>query len=216
MYVDVEDGVVERPHIESGFLARFAQGDRKGIGVSVAVTPGLQPAPELGVVRKEHAVACHVHDPRRARDVADTAGTVETVGVRVDEGIEACDGRRLLRPSLAVCGEECFQSVAVHLDQAQARGDRPDDRLLFRPHFSARRAAARSSRRPASGASRLPLCLPLVSLPHHGVCAPATAPASAFLADRGRFRLRTPSTDRGDLPLWSRRCRARFRSPRAR
>ena len=35
----------------------------------------------------------------------DLAGTVEAVGVRVDEGIEACDGRRLLRPSPAVC--EC-------------------------------------------------------------------------------------------------------------
>ena len=38
MHVDVEDGVVERPHVESGFLARPAQCDRKGIGVSVAVT----------------------------------------------------------------------------------------------------------------------------------------------------------------------------------
>ena len=47
--VDVEDGVVERPHVEPGFFARFAQCDRKGIGVSVAVTTGLQPAPELGV-----------------------------------------------------------------------------------------------------------------------------------------------------------------------
>ena len=66
------------------------------------------------MVRKEHAVARHVHDPRRARDVADSAGTVETVGVRVDEGIEACDGRRLLRPSPPVFGEECFQFAAVH------------------------------------------------------------------------------------------------------
>ena len=63
VHVDVEDGVVERPHVESGFFARLAQRDRKGIGVSVAVTPGLQPAPELGVVRKEHAVALHVHEP---------------------------------------------------------------------------------------------------------------------------------------------------------
>ena len=86
----------------------------RGIGVSVAVPTGLQPAPELGVVREEHAVARHVQDPRRARDVADPAGTVETVGVRVDEGIEACDGHRLLRPSPTVCGEECFQSAAVH------------------------------------------------------------------------------------------------------
>ena len=46
--------------------------------------------------------------------MADRAGTVETVGVRVDEGIEPCDGHRLLRPSLAVCGEECLQSAAVH------------------------------------------------------------------------------------------------------
>ena len=63
MHIDVEDGVVERPHVESGLLARFAQRDREGIGISVAVTPGLQPARELGVVRKEHAVARHVHEP---------------------------------------------------------------------------------------------------------------------------------------------------------
>ena len=66
------------------------------------------------MVRKEHAFARRVHDPRRARDVADPAGTLETVGVGVDERIEACDGRRLLRPSPAVCGEECFQFAAVH------------------------------------------------------------------------------------------------------
>ena len=114
MHVDVEDGVVERPHFQSGFFARFAKCDRKGIGVSVAVTTGLQPAPELAMVCQEHAVARHVHDPRRARDVADPAGTVETVGVGGDEGIEACDGRRLYRPSPAVCGEESLQSAAVH------------------------------------------------------------------------------------------------------
>ena len=114
VHVDVEDGVAERPHVESGLLARFPQRDRKGIGVSVAVTTGLQPASELAMARQEHAVARDVHEPRRARDVADPAGTVETVGVRVDEGIEACDGRRLLRPSPAVCGEESFQSAAVH------------------------------------------------------------------------------------------------------
>ena len=114
VHVDVEHGVVERPHLESGLLARFPQRDREGIGISVAVPTGLQPAPEFAMVRQEHAVARHVHDPRRARDVADPAGTVETVGVRVDEGIEACDGRRLLRPSPAVCGEECFQCAAVH------------------------------------------------------------------------------------------------------
>ena len=68
------------PHVESGFLARFPQRDGEGIGVSVAVTAGLQPAPELAVVRKEHPVARHVHDPRRARDVAHPAGTVEAVG----------------------------------------------------------------------------------------------------------------------------------------
>ena len=106
VHVDVEDGVVERPQVESGLLARFAQRDCEGIGVSVAVTTGLQPAPELAMVRKEHAIARHVHEPRRARDVADPAGTVETVGVRVDEGIETCDGRRLLRPSPEVFGEE--------------------------------------------------------------------------------------------------------------
>ena len=83
-------------------------------GVSVAVTTGLQPSAERAMVRKEHAVARHVQDPRRARDAADPAGTVETVGVRVDEGIEARDGRRLLRPSLAVFGEESLQSVTVH------------------------------------------------------------------------------------------------------
>ena len=114
MHVDVKDGVVERPHVESGFFACLAQRDHKGIGVSVAVTTRLQPPPELGVVRKEHAVARHVDEPRRARDVADSAGTVEAVGVRVDEGIDAFDGRRLLRPSLAVFGEECFQFAAVH------------------------------------------------------------------------------------------------------
>ena len=114
MHVDVEDGVVARPHFQSGFLARFAQRDREGIGVSVAVTTGLQPSAERAMVRKEHAVARHVQDPRRARDAADPAGTVETVGVRVDEGIEARDGRRLLRPSLAVFGEESLQSVTVH------------------------------------------------------------------------------------------------------
>ena len=114
VHVDVEDGVVERPHVESGFFACFPQRDREGIGVSVAVTTGLQPASELAVVRQKHAVARHVHDPRRAGDVADPAGTVETVGMRVDERIEACDGRRLLRPSPAVCGEERFQSAAVH------------------------------------------------------------------------------------------------------
>ena len=81
VHVDVEDGVVERPHVESGFLARFAQRDREGIGISVAVTTGLQPAPELGVVREQHALARGVHAPRRARDVADAAGTVEAVGV---------------------------------------------------------------------------------------------------------------------------------------
>lgn len=53
VHVDVEDGLVERPHIESGFLARFAQCNREGIGVSVAVTTGLRPAPELAMVRKE-------------------------------------------------------------------------------------------------------------------------------------------------------------------
>ena len=114
VHVDVEDGVVERSHVEPGFFARLAQCDRNGIGVSVAVTTGVQPAPELAMVRKEHAVARHVHEPRRARDVAGPAGTLETVGVGVDEGIEACDGRRLLRPSPAICGEECFQSAAVH------------------------------------------------------------------------------------------------------
>ena len=93
VHVDVEDGVVERPHVESGFLARFPQRDRKGIGVSVAVTTGLQPAPELAMVRKQYAVARDFHEPRRARDVPDPAGTVETVGVRINEGIEACDGR---------------------------------------------------------------------------------------------------------------------------
>ena len=84
------------------------------IGVSVAVTTGLQPAPQLAVVCQEHALARHVHDPRRARNVADPAGTVEAVGVRIDEGIEACDGRGLLRPSPAVCGQEGFQFPAVH------------------------------------------------------------------------------------------------------
>ena len=51
VHVDVEDGVVERPHVESGLLARFPQCDREAIVVSVAVTTGLQPAPELGMVR---------------------------------------------------------------------------------------------------------------------------------------------------------------------
>ena len=51
----------------------------------------------------------------------DPAGTVEAVGVRVDEGIEACDGRRLLRPSPAVCGEECFQPAAVHFTGRRGR-----------------------------------------------------------------------------------------------
>ena len=74
VHVDVEDGVVERPHVESGLLSRFAQCDRKGIGVSVAVTTWLEPAPELAMVRKEYAVARPVHEPRRARDVADPAG----------------------------------------------------------------------------------------------------------------------------------------------
>ena len=106
MHVDVEDGVVERPHVESGFLARFPQRNRKSIGISVAVAAGLQPASELAMVRKENAVSRPVHNPRRARDVADPAGTVEAVRVRVDEGIEACNGRRLLRPSLAVCGKK--------------------------------------------------------------------------------------------------------------
>ena len=114
VHVDVEDSVVERPHVESGLLARFAQRDREGIGVSVAVTTGLQRARELGVVREQHAVARDVHEPRRARDVADPAGTVETVGVRIDEGIEARDGRRLLRPLPAVFGEECCQCAPVH------------------------------------------------------------------------------------------------------
>ena len=66
------------------------------------------------MVRKEHAVAGHVHDPRRSSDVADPAGPVETVGVRVDERIETCDRRRLQWSSLAVCGEERFQFAAVH------------------------------------------------------------------------------------------------------
>ena len=66
------------------------------------------------MVRQEHAVARHVHEPRRARDVADSAGTVETVAVRVNEGIETRNRRRLLRPSLAVFGEEGLQSAAVH------------------------------------------------------------------------------------------------------
>ena len=44
VHVDVEDGVIERPHVESGLLARFPQRDRKGVGISVAVTSGLQPA----------------------------------------------------------------------------------------------------------------------------------------------------------------------------
>ena len=47
VHVDVEDGLVERPHVEPGFFARLAQRDREGIGISVAVTPGLQPAREL-------------------------------------------------------------------------------------------------------------------------------------------------------------------------
>ena len=52
--------------------------------------------------------------------MADPAGTVEAVEVRVDEGIEARDGRRFLRPSPAVCGEECFQSSAVHWTKSAA------------------------------------------------------------------------------------------------
>ena len=64
VHVDVEDGVVERAHVESGFLARFPQRDCKGVGVSVAVTAGLQPAPELAMVREQYALARHVHDPR--------------------------------------------------------------------------------------------------------------------------------------------------------
>ena len=120
VHVDVEDGVVERPHVESAFFARLAQRDRKGIGVSVAVTTGLQPAPELGVVRKEHAVARGVYEPCRAGDVADPAGTVETVGVRVDEGIEACDGRRLSRPSCAVSASlvACVMLAPLRLSRA--------------------------------------------------------------------------------------------------
>ncbi len=43
VHVEVEDGLVEGPHAEPGFLARLAQGYRKGVGVAVAVTPGLQP-----------------------------------------------------------------------------------------------------------------------------------------------------------------------------
>ena len=49
VYVDVEDGVVKRSHVEPGFFARLAQCDRKGIGVSVAVTTRLQPPPELAM-----------------------------------------------------------------------------------------------------------------------------------------------------------------------
>ena len=36
VHVDVEDGVVERPHVESGFLARFAQRDREGTSAAPA------------------------------------------------------------------------------------------------------------------------------------------------------------------------------------
>ena len=39
---------------------------------------GCSQRPSLAIVRQEHAVARHVHDPRRARDVADPAGTVES------------------------------------------------------------------------------------------------------------------------------------------
>ena len=65
------------------------------------------------MVRQEHAVARYVHESRRARDVVDPAGTVETVGLRIDEGLEASDGRRNLGRSPAACAEKCFQSAAV-------------------------------------------------------------------------------------------------------
>ena len=46
VYVDVEDGVVKRPHVESGFLARFAQCDREG-----TIAPGERNRRRGGDVR---------------------------------------------------------------------------------------------------------------------------------------------------------------------
>ena len=67
VHVDVEDGVVERPHVESGLLARFPQCDREAIVVSVAVTTGLQPAPEAWRGACSLAVRGPVHHTLRNR-----------------------------------------------------------------------------------------------------------------------------------------------------
>ena len=112
--VEVEDRLVEHPHIESGFLPCFAQGHLEGAGGSVAMSAGLQPSPELAVVREQHAVSRPVHDPGRARDVTDLAGTLEAVRMGVDEGFEARHGLRFLRPPLAVRRQACLELVSVH------------------------------------------------------------------------------------------------------
>ena len=73
-----------------------------------------QPPPEFAVVGEQHAVSHAVHDPCRARDVADPAGTLEAVRMGVDEGFEPRDGLRFFRPPPAVLRQACLELVSVH------------------------------------------------------------------------------------------------------
>ena len=87
--VEVEDPDGSRgsrvQSLESGLLARLAQGDPQRVGIAVGMAAQLEPSPELAVMGEQHLLEVGRNHPGGAGDVARKAGAFKAVGPAVDE-----------------------------------------------------------------------------------------------------------------------------------
>jgi hypothetical protein len=100
MHVDVQRPRCRRVQgepLDARLLPRLAEGDRLTLALpGLCVAAGLEPAPELSVVKQEHPVAGGRHDDGAAGEVSFDDATIERIGMAVDEGEHLGQIRRLL------------------------------------------------------------------------------------------------------------------------
>jgi hypothetical protein len=122
VHVDVKYGATaESERLKRRFLARLAQRNANDVGVSIGVSAGLQPTPELSVVQQHHGGAVAADDPRRSGHVTFDQRALEAVTMCADEVHGRAKGIVLASVDGTVRIEKIEQRAAVHSAWVRAK-----------------------------------------------------------------------------------------------
>src|SRR5262249_38063173 len=115
MYAEIKDILVHwRNGLDARFLARLAKRNGEQVRFPIGMTPKLNPAIELAMVRQKHALHGGVEQPRRTGHMPDEMGILETVRMLADEGLCFTEASAFEIVEWRVAGEFGEQPFAMH------------------------------------------------------------------------------------------------------